>query len=417
MLKIPKKPVIVKNGDFQTIIVRVLFPFQEEEKDLARLAILPNLLMFMNNKYKTEEEFQKNRKKNYILSSGCSRVTVGTTSCLVFNMIIPDIEALGFDHLDKQFEFFSEMIYNPKIQNGGFDEFDVNREKENLQMSISNGLKNLKVYQAVRGLEKIDDEGILSRSVENHYDQIAEATPKNVYRLYLNIINEYQPAIFIFGNVDEDKINKLCEKYLYKTVPKKLEIEQCYNKFLKVRRDKEQVINDKGAFKDSSISFYYKVKDMSEDDFNYLSLIKSLLNSLSSRMLNKVLRDQNDLVYAASAITYQRFGVLEITAYINKDNKEIVKEKILDVINSLKNPNNIREYLENIKERKRIALIKMLDDKYALLNDQMYQTLEIDKGRDYKYQEILKISAEDISQFVERLALDTIFFVEEEQHD
>lgn len=412
MLKIPNRPVIIKNKDFQTVLVRVMFPYQEDDKNLAKLTILPNMLMYMNNKYPTEEEFQKNRRKKYILNVSCNKMVVGTTMCLCFNLIIPDASAIGFDNFDEQFEFFSEMIYNPKIENNGFDKFEIEREKKNLQLSIENGLKNLHVYHSVRGLEYVDDEGILSRTIENHSEQIAEITPENLYELYLDIIKKYKPAIFVFGNVEEERINTLADKYLYKYNDGLKEIEKNFNYFLKVR-DKVQVIEEKKDFKDSAVSLYYKIKDISEDDFTCISLVKSLLTSLSSRMLNKKLRDENDFVYSSKVVTYLRFGVFEITAYINGKNKEVVIEKIKEVMEELKNPENISEYLENIKERRRISLIKSLDEKFVLLADVIGETLEVDKNMEYRYQEVLKITAEDIAKFMDRFVLDTIYFVEE----
>lgn len=415
LLNIPKRPIIVKNMDFQTIIVRVVFPYQEKDEDLIKMAILPNMLMFMNNIYPNEELFQVARKKKYILSSICNKIVVGTTGYFCFSMVIPDIKTLGFDNLDEQFEFFSQMIYNPKVIDGGFDKFELDREKRNLHLSIDNAMKNLRTYHNIKALELIDDEGLLSSSLENHRYRIDDITPKNLYELYLDIINKYQPAIFVFGNVDEIKINSLVDKYLYNDNKYLTCIEKNYNHFLKVRNN-IQIVEEKSEFKDSAISFLYKVKEMSEDDFNYLSLIKTLLSSLSSRMLNKKLRDECDLVYSSNVAVYLRFGVLEITSYINKNNKDVVISKIYEVMDEIKNPDNIREYLNNIKERKRISLIKSLDDKYTLLNDVFIDTLEIDKCMHSAFADLSNISAEDIAHFMDRLVLDTIYYTEEEEH-
>ena len=161
----------------------------------------------------------------------------------------------------------------------------------------------------------------------------------------------------------------------------------------------------------------YKVKDMKEDYFNHLSLLSSLLSSLSSRMLNKKLRDDNDLVYSSKVVPYMRFGVFEITAYINKKNKDLVIEKIKEVMDDIKNPDNIRKYLDNIKERRRILLIKCLDDKFSLLNDVVSETLKTSKNMKDEYDDILKITAEDISNFVDHLILDTVYFIKEEENE
>lgn len=416
-LKISNKPIFVKNTDFQTIIIRVMFPYHEEDKNFIKYILLPSMLMYMNSIYTTEDEFQKNKKKNYILSTNCSNMIVGTTACLCFSMVIPDTQALGFNNLEKQFEFFSQMIYNPKVIDKGFDKFEFEREKKNLHLSIDNSMKNLRSYQSIKGLEFVDDIGILSRSIYNHREQIDQVDPKNLYSLYLEIINDYHPTIFVFGNADEKQINELADKYLYKNQDGKKSIKKQYNHFLVPDNRETKFVEEKKNFKDSSISFYYKVKDMSEDDFDKIGLVRSLLTSLSSRMLNKKLRDENDLVYSSKVVTYMRFGVFEITAYINKCNKDLVIEKIKEVMSDIKNPDNISMYLENIKDRRRLGLIKSLDDKFALLNDKVFEHLEIEKNMNDKYQDILKISAEDISSFVDRLVLDTIYYIEEEDYE
>ena len=134
-------------------------------------------------------------------------------------------------------------------------------------------------------------------------------------------------------------------------------------------------------------------------------------------MLDKNLRDENDLVYTSYVSTYLRVCGLEIVSYINKNNKDIVCEKINEVIDELKNPDNISEYLDYIKDRRRIGLIRALDDKFTLFSDKVLELLEVDKNMNDYYQDILNISAEDISKFVERLVLDTVYFMEEDDHE
>jgi hypothetical protein len=86
-------------------------------------------------------------------------------------------------------------------------------------------------------------------------------------------------------------------------------------------------------------------------------------------------------------------------------------------MDDLKDPNKISFYLENIKERRRVSLIKSLDDKFTLLSDVVLETLEVDKNMEDNYKEALKVSAEDISEFVNRFVLDTIYFIEEDCHE
>lgn len=412
-IELPLEPIIIKNRDFQTIQVRVLFPFQEEEKDLAKITLLPSMLMYMTKELDTEEKFQKARKNNYILGTNCSKTIIGTTGAFCFNMIIPDTYSLGFDHLEEQFSFLGKMIYEPWVDDNGFNKFELEREKANLKIGLENAMKKLTFYQTIKSLEIIDDENILSRGVENHQEQIDEVNSKNLYDFYLKHIKNNQPIVFVMGNVDKDKINELTKKYLYRTDKDKISFKKNYEHFLKPKNTEVNIVNEKSEFLDSGISFLYKVQDMTKDDFIYLGIVKGLLGSLSSRLLNKKLRDEYDLIYSSRIADYANFGVFTITTYINRDNKDLVIEKVMEVMEELKSIEIITPLLENIKERRRINLIKNLDNKYSILDDCMLSKLEIDLTRKEIYEKIKKITALDVAKFVDRLKLDTIYFVEE----
>lgn len=415
--RLSSKPIIIKNKNFQTIQIKVLFPFVDKEENLAKTILLPSMLMYMNEKYDTEEKFQREKKKNYILGTGCSKIVVGTTGYFCFSMTVPDAKVLGINNLVKQFSFLEEMIYHPKVIDMGFDPFEVEREKKNLKMGIQNSIKKLKVYQTIKSLELVDDYGVLSRCVENHDYLIDEVTPQNLYEFYLSSISNKQPLIFVMGNVDKDEITAYVDKYLCKTNKRSISFDKSYNYFLKPGNENVKIVNEKSHFKDSSVSLFYKVQDMSEHDFIYLGLVKGLLSSLSSRLLSKKLRDQYELIYSSKVVTYPHFGLFEITAFINAKNRDLTVEKIKEVMNELKDVEYIEPFLEKLKERRRINLIKSLDDKYDIMEDVILKRLDIDMSRKENYEIVKNIEAKEIVEFVDRLKLDTIYFIEEDKYE
>ena len=110
-IDIKNRPTILKNSDFQTILVQVMFFYKKEHKDLAHISLLPALLNSMNNKYKTESEFVLERKKLMILGTNVNRASIGDNGYFSFHMIVPDTYALGNDMYDEQFAFLKEIIY------------------------------------------------------------------------------------------------------------------------------------------------------------------------------------------------------------------------------------------------------------------------------------------------------------------
>ena len=95
----------------------------------------------------------------------------------------------------------------------------------------------------------------------------------------------------------------------------------------------------------------------------------------------------------------------------------MVKEKITEVINDLKDIDLVSPLLDNIKDRHRIALIRRVDDKFSLFHEFYITQLEIDITEEEYYNKLLKITPEDISLFIDRLVLDTIYFLKEGEAD
>ena len=411
---IDKNLFFVKNKDFHTITMRVVFPTYDEEKDLANAILLPALVGYMNEEYDTEDKFHREKQKRYILSTGVTRNIVGNNAFISYNMVIPDVESLKEDHLDEQFELFEKMIYHPKVIDGGFDEFEFERERKDLRKRIANGMKNLKVYHPIKLVEHVDTEGTLSRNISNHQWLIDECTRQGVYEYYKNNILNNNPIVFIFGNFDDDKVTSLCKKYLLKEDI--ISYDEDYNHFLQPRNEVNDV-HEKSEFKDSALSLVYKVKDMKEEDFHKLALVSGLLSSASSRLLMKKLRDEEEIVYSAFSSSHIRAGTLFIDCYINKNNKDLAMSKIKEVISSLKDANFIKPFLDNIIERSRLNLLRLLDDKNILLDEVVVKTLGFDITNKEKHELIKNISSEDISKFVDRLVLDTVYFLEEEEHE
>ena len=71
--KFDKNIFYVKNKDFHTIQIKVIFPFYDTLEDLAHTSLLSPLVSYMNNEFDTEEKFLKEKQRRYILGTGCSK--------------------------------------------------------------------------------------------------------------------------------------------------------------------------------------------------------------------------------------------------------------------------------------------------------------------------------------------------------
>lgn len=414
-LNIKKKPIFFHNRDFKTILIRVYFPFKKD-REYAKMDLLPIMLNHFNNKYPTEEEFLIEKQKLFIISSMCNYTSIGDLKFFTFDFSIPTKEVLNSDLYEKQFNFFRNVIYNPKIMNNAFYNNELDREKENLRIGIEKWFKMPNDYASIKSKEYVDDTGLLSDNIFSNIDQIDKVDGKNLYNYYLDKIYNNNPLVYIMGDVDKDLFISLAEKYLYNnnSCEKVINYEP-YNYLLP-----ESKINDitiDSDFNNSVVIYYYKVKDMTSDDEIYLYTINQLLSSFSSRLLDKELRDKNDLVYSNYSIYNPEFGYLKILASINKNNIDLVKKSIESVINSLQNSSFINPLLQKIKDRFRIDLIKALDSNKLIFGNKIVKSMKTDLTDQEVYDRLCKVTADDISSFMDRLILDTIYYLKEGEHE
>ena len=113
-------------------------------------------------------------------------------------------------------------------------------------------------------------------------------------------------------------------------------------------------------------------------------------------------------------IAQDHFGVFGIVAFINRKNEDVVKDKILEVLNDLKNEELVSLLLDKLKEKYRINLERNLDNKYYVFSEKIIDDLKIyDTSIDH-YNKFINIKANDVLNFLDRLVLDTIYFLEED---
>lgn len=409
-------PTLIKNENFETIIITVIFPYQEKIEELAKQALLPAMLMYMNEEYPTEEKFQKALKENYIVDYFAKQITVGTTNFFAFYLVIPDKLTLKKDYIEKQISFLEKCLYHPKLINEEFDNFELDREKENLLIKLKNTDKSFHAYQTKRLHKLADNEGIFSRSLYNHQDLIEKLTSKELYKFYQEKIKNNHPLIFILGNIEKQTILPIIKKY-FPTLKEQETLKTNYRHYLKPFRITPQEITEEKHFKDSSLSLVYKVENMKEEDTILLGLLKNILTSQSTRLLSKKLRDEYNLVYSSSATFYPNFGIFEITAYINPLNKDLALEKILEVMNDIKQEKELRPLIEKIIRRRKTILIRSLDNKYSILTNEIYKKLDIAYTDKESYDLLTKVTEENLLEFLSRLKLDTIYFLKEMQDE
>lgn len=404
------KPFIIESTQFKTFFVELWFPYERTQNIIAE-ALLPSLLVHTSKKYPDEPSFSRALLEKNILDITCGLRRIGTNTFFKCTLTMPDETVVSRREIEEGISFFLDTIYDPNLLEDHFDEEAFERAKKRMIVDIENDLKTIDTMAYLHIIDRVDTSGILKSCTLNHLEDAKKITGKEVYFFYQNAIQKVKPFVFAIGNFETRKLESFIKKELQKRKLETVHYTKNYTCFLEpIGTFKE--IKEKGAFNQSYLSFVYKIKDMKEEDRLILQAITGLLSSQSSDLLLKMLRDQKDLVYEASAALYGRFGMIMLEAKMYRESYEEAKEQIYKTVELLKDREVVEPLLQNLKDRKRLNLKRNLDSKYAILGEKVDECLGFDVSLEDEYQRFCSIAFEDITSLVDRFELELIYFME-----
>ena len=408
LLEKERGPYFLQNKSFGTITISAVFPYKYKDEDFMTVRLINDVINRSMN-YKEKQDFKNAIINNHIISLYPSRTSLEGTSYTRFILTIPNPKNLKDVSLEKCMAFFADYIYNPFTINDGFEVDELEKFIDIYTKNIEESEHLIANYANRRLFEISAPNTRLSSTMANHKRQLEKVTAQNLYQFYKqNIINN-NPFVFVMGDVNENKINDLIKKYIFKKDETTIKISKNQNHFLEPFEF--QAITEEKDFFQSYISLVYKVKDIKEKDRYTLNAISYLLNNQASFILFKKMRLENDLVYTCGATCRNRYGFLALTALINRSSKEKAIKTFEEVINLLKDEDYIRPLLEKIKDSERIELIKDKDRKMLIFNDFIDETLGFFEGREYNYKKLCEVTETDVAKLADRLVLDTQYFV------
>lgn len=407
-MKFKSKPYIIKNDKFSTIEFILIFETKYSDKYIFYLPLLKQLLLNTSKKYKTESEYRKAYKNNMIISQTMKTFRYNENLFFEFSLIVPDPKKIREYDIEESFKFFIDTIYNPNVENNEFNIKQFERERDFLKADIYNSIKkvNNKAYQSF--LNNVDDIGILKNNIYNNMNLIEEANPKELFDIYKKNILENKPIIFIYGNVN-DNINNMIEKYI-KIDNKYIIFNKNYDNYLKPF-NKIKNVEEISNYNQSILYMAYKVKNMKEEDKIYLNIIKNILSYGSNDLVFKKLRTEKNLIYSSDTWCNSRVGLLVVEAYINNNSKEEIIKSVKSVIKSLKGKDKLKIYLDKLIEDIYYELIRQKDSRTIKINDFIGKKFSFSYTTNELIKEYKNINIDNLIEFINRLKLDTIYFL------
>ena len=406
---------IIKTNKFKTNLISVFLTTKLSQNTITMNALIPAILRRGNSKLRTQEEISKALEEMYGASFDCGVDKIGNNQVIKFyletinNRYIEDNE----DNFKKTLDLIFDIAFNPLTESGKFNRIYLENEKDNLRKVIEGRKDSKATYAFERCIEEMYKNNPYALYKYGNIKDIEEIDEINLYKQYLNLINNCKIDIYISGqeqdNVEEYIMSNENIKKLQERTPEFI-LNNIENR--KKNKKQEQTIEESMDITQGKLVFGLDILDEKEND-KYTALVYNAIlgGTPNSKMFQNV-REKKSLAYTASssflrqkANIFIRCGI-EINNY--KKAVKLIKEQIEDMKKGEFSEEDITQAKNNI-----CSAIKMIPEEQD--SELIYYFSQELSGNEMKYKEYINninsVNKQKIIDLANKIQINTVYFL------
>lgn len=389
----------LQTDKFKTTTVSVNI-FRPIEGEAAANALLTRILKTASAKYASKTEIEKHLEWMYGAVFAADVNKKGDMQILNFEITAPSDVYTGEDTAAAAAEFLKEIIYNPKIKDGMFDDEIFNIEKENLRNLIYASENDKKEFATQRCIEEMCGAEAFAIPRLGTASQLERITNKALYEHYKNVIKNSRVDIFVSGTCDTEAVKNIFDV-----------AESCGNITEPLRLAERNTVKEIHEIMD--VNQGKLVIGMTVDaPFYDTVLFNSVYGSgTHSKLFNNV-REKLSLAYYAYSRYVRSKSVIIVGTGIEFDKYVPARDEVFNQLKEMQNGNISDFEIESAKKFIETIYISMKDDPRRMIDFYVAQNISGDTdGIDEFIAGINKVTRNDIIKAAKSVKANTIYFL------
>lgn len=400
---------------FKTNLLAVFLTVPLDRSSVTYNSIIPAVLRRGTNNLKSQEEISIALENMYGATFDCGIEKTGDNQILKFYLEMVNDEFLETkENLAKGINLLLDIIFNPLVENNGFNEEYLKTEKENMRQIIEAKIDNKDRYAFERCIEEMYKNKIYGLYKYGYVEDLEKMDGQNLYEHYKKLINTAKIDIFVSGNIKEDSVIDITRKN--ENVQKLQERTDIHiinaEKSSDFNNENEKEIEEKMDVTQGKLVIGTDVKLDEEDSRYKISLYNVILGEGATSKLFQNVRERESLAYTARSNYIKPKNNIYIRCGIEIKNYEKAVSVIKEQLEAMKNGDFTACDLENAKKYVVSGLRTTQEEQDAELTYYLGQELS-DKFTTFEeYEEkINKVTKEDIQKVAQNVKINTIYFL------
>ena len=402
---------LIKTDKFKSITVKVSFHRVIKKNEITIRNILSDMFMQSSKKYNSKRDLTIKAQDLYAAGLRTTNSRLGNYINTDFYLTVLNDKYTEEGNFASSLEFLSEIVFNPDVENGQFNEEKLDIVKSTCRSALNSIKEDASNYSLIRMAEEFGKGEPISYRMIGYLEDLDDITGKSLYDFYLDMIKNDFGDIFVIGDIDIKGTTDLIKKYFKFGVLKKLKVPFMVDE-KKPRRSK-LVLNEKIDNTQSKLAIGCRLNDLNEYERGYpLTLFNVIFGGCSDSKLFKEVREENSLCYTIYSITNKLDNVLLIRAGIDKENYKktvsLIEKNLKDMCNGKFDETDILM----AKEYYNTALEEIEDSQSKIINNYLMMELINADDIDVKREKMSKVTKSEIVRVAKKVTIDTILCLE-----
>lgn len=407
---------IIPNDIYKTNLIRIAFTIDADKNTVTDTAMLPLILKQGSMNYPTQEKINTRLEELYgaefvanIDKKGDLQVISFEADCIK-DKYIPTKESIT----KEVFDLIFDIVLNPLIEDGAFNNNYLDIEKEKLKKMINELVDDKDAYSYYNCIhEMFGDEGygLYQMGIESEVEKI---NSKSLYEYYQKFIDKAKIDIFVSGEVDSDAIKTYIDEKVKDLKAREFDATSLISTISAKNVDNPKEIFEKLDVTQGKLVMGCTI-DSKQDNRNYVGLVyNSILGSGASSLLFQNVREKASLAYYAVSRFIDVKSLLFIRAGIEIKNYNKALNLIKEQMNKIIEGDFTQENIDDAKTTLYSNLRNVPEAQESSINYYFMQEFYTQKDSiESLMEKIEAVSREEIIEFAKSVKLNVIYFLKD----
>ena len=409
---------LIKNKNFKTDFTVIFLTMPLEKETITQNALLPAVLRSGSRKYQSYQKIIEELEMLYGAAFDCGVDKTGDNLVLKFfiESINDNYLPSKNNNLEKVINILTEIIFNPQVQNGAFNETKVELEKKNLEMIINAQKDNKDFYAYDKCIKTMYKNQAYGLSKYGDKKDLSTINNKNLYEQYKQIIDTCKIDIIVSSDFQAEEVEKIINKneliQAIKPREEKIKINDIKKEIKDIIKNPEEIKEELDVTQ-GKLVIGLDILPNRFEDFRYITIVYNAIfgGGVTSKLF-QIVREKESLAYTTKSEYVMQKNNIFIRCGIECEKYQKTLDLIKKLLEDMKKGDFTDEEITKAKEYILAGVDSISEEQDSQILFLFGQELSKSSITIDKYKENIKnVTRDEIIEIANKIQINTIYFL------